>query len=65
MYHTLNGEEIFVIDSHTHLWDGSPANQRNKYGRGWIDCFYAYHKNLSDEEGLPRPLRPQRCLGCP
>ncbi len=50
MYHTLNGEEIFVIDSHTHLWDGSPANQRNKYGRGWIDCFYAYHKNLSPAE---------------
>ena len=47
MYRTLNGEEIFVIDAHTHLWDASPANQRNKYGRGWIDCFYAYHKNLS------------------
>lgn len=47
MYRTLNGEEIFVVDAHTHLWDASPANQRNKYGRGWIDCFYAYHKNLS------------------
>jgi predicted TIM-barrel fold metal-dependent hydrolase len=47
MYRTVTGEEIFVIDSHTHLWDASPANQKNKYGRGWIDCFYAYHKNLS------------------
>lgn len=47
MYRTLNGEEIFVVDAHTHLWDASPENQRNKYGRGWIDCFYAYHKNLS------------------
>ncbi len=42
-----NGQEFFVIDSHTHLWDASPANQRNKFGRGWIDCFYDYHRNLS------------------
>lgn len=47
MYRTDKGEEIFVIDGHSHLWDASPANQKNKYGRGWIDCFYAYHKNLS------------------
>lgn len=47
MYRTAQGEEIFVVDGHSHLWDASPANQLNKYGRGWIDCFYAYHKNLS------------------
>ena len=47
MYRTANGDEVFVIDAHSHLWDASPANQLNKYGRGWIDCFYAYHKNLS------------------
>jgi predicted TIM-barrel fold metal-dependent hydrolase len=47
MYTTAAGDEIFVIDAHTHLWDASPENQANKYGRGWIDCFYAYHKNLS------------------
>lgn len=47
MYRTPTGEEIFVVDCHTHLWDASPANQRNKYGRGWIDCFYDYHRNLS------------------
>ncbi len=50
MYRTDSGEEIFVIDGHCHLWDASPANQKNKYGRGWIDCFYAYHKNLSPPE---------------
>jgi len=47
MYRTTSGEEVFVIDGHSHLWDASPENQLNKYGRGWIDCFYAYHKNLS------------------
>ncbi len=50
MYRTANGEEVFVVDGHSHLWDASPANQLNKYGRGWIDCFYAYHKNLSPPE---------------
>ena len=25
MYRTAKGEEIFVIDGHTHFWDGSPA----------------------------------------
>lgn len=50
MYRTADGEEIFVIDSHTHLWDASPENQRNKYGKGWIECFYDYHRNLSPPE---------------
>lgn len=50
MYRTDNGEEVFVIDAHSHLWDASPENQANKYCRGWIDCFYAYHKNLSPPE---------------
>jgi uncharacterized protein len=50
MYRTADGEEIFIVDGHSHLWDASPANHRNKYGRGWIDCFYAYHKNLSPSE---------------
>ncbi|GAB4432161.1 MAG: amidohydrolase family protein [Chloroflexi bacterium OHK40] len=47
MYRMADGSELFVIDAHTHLWDASPANQLNQYGKGWIDCFYAYHKNLS------------------
>lgn len=44
MYRTADGREIFVIDAHTHLWDASPENQRGKLGKGWIDCFYAYHR---------------------
>ena len=47
MYRTANGEEIFVIDGHTHFWDGSPANQKNNHGKQFIECFYAYHSNLS------------------
>lgn len=45
-----NGEEIFVVDSHVHFWDGSPENIANRYGQGWLDCFYDYHKNLSPAE---------------
>ena len=52
MFKTDQGEEIFVIDGHTHYWDGSPANQRNVHGRQFIDCFYAYHNALSPEECL-------------
>ena len=44
------GNEIFVIDGHMHLWDASPENWRNKYGEGWIKCFYDYHKGLSPAE---------------
>ena len=47
MYRTASGEEIFVIDGHTHFWDGSPANQKNVHGKQFIECFYAYHANLS------------------
>ena len=47
MYVMPNGEEIFVIDGHTHLWDASPANHKNRHGKEFIDCFYDYHRNLS------------------
>jgi len=50
MYRTADGKELFFLDTHTHLWDASPENQLNKYGRGWIDCFYAYHKGFSPPE---------------
>src|SRR5579864_4631234 len=50
MYTTKDGEEIFVIDGHTHFWDGSPQNQKNIHGKQFIDCFYAYHTNLSPAE---------------
>ena len=41
-----DGEKYFVVDGHVHYWDASPEN-RNKYGEGFINCFYDYHKNLS------------------
>src|ERR1700745_1486275 len=42
-----DGDEVFVIAGHTHMWDGSPANHKNRHGREFIDCFYDYHRNLS------------------
>src|SRR6266516_1288704 len=48
--YTKGGESYFVVDGHTHFWDGSPANQANIHGKMFIDCFYDYHKNLSPEE---------------
>lgn len=52
MYKTANGEEVFVIDSHIALWDGSVENQLNIHGAQFINCFYDYHKNLSPSEYL-------------
>lgn len=52
MYKTKDGEEIFIIDGHTHFWDGSPANQKNIHGAQFIDCFYGYHTSLSPKENL-------------
>jgi uncharacterized protein len=45
-----NGHEIFVVDGHVHFWNGSPENQRNEWGKGWIDCFFGLHSALSPEE---------------
>ncbi|HJU27624.1 MAG TPA: amidohydrolase family protein [Candidatus Binataceae bacterium] len=50
MFRTANGDEVFVIDAHVHLWDGSPANQLNRHGAEFINCFYDYHKSLSPAE---------------
>ena len=50
MYRTADGEEIFIIDGHTHLWDGSKENQKNIHGQQFIDCFYGYHSALSPKE---------------
>jgi uncharacterized protein len=44
-----NGESYFVVDGHTHFWDARPEN-RNRWGEGFIACFYDYHRNLSPEE---------------
>ena len=45
-----DGEKYFVVDGHVHYWDASPENTTNRYGEGFISCFYDYHKNLSPEE---------------
>jgi hypothetical protein len=45
-----DGEQYFIVDGHIHFWDGSPANQANNYGKGFIECFYDYHRNLSPAE---------------
>jgi len=40
-----DGEKYFVVDSHTHFWDASPANWiagQEEYAKGWIECFHAY-----------------------
>ena len=47
-----DGERYFIVDGHIHFWDASPANQANKYGAGFINCFYDYHRNLSPPEFL-------------
>jgi hypothetical protein len=48
--YSKDGVNYFVVDGHTHFWDGSPANQINRYGEGFIKCFYDYHSNLSPDE---------------
>jgi predicted TIM-barrel fold metal-dependent hydrolase len=44
-----NGHEVFIVDGHVHFWNGSPENQRNEMGKGWIDCFFGLHNALSPE----------------
>ena len=42
---TKDGESYFVVDSHIHYWDASPANWvpgQEQYAKGWIECFHAY-----------------------
>jgi len=40
-----NGEKYYIVDSHLHFWDASPANWvkgQEEYAKGWIECFHAY-----------------------
>ena len=48
--YTKNGESYYIVDGHVHAWDATPANQANRYGEGFINCFYDYHRNLSPED---------------
>ncbi|MEW2544619.1 amidohydrolase family protein [Streptomyces sp. NPDC047002] len=49
MYHK-DGVDYFVVDGHIHFWDASEENTANKYGEGFIRCFYDYQRNLSPKE---------------
>jgi uncharacterized protein len=44
-----DGEKYFIVDGHIAFWDASPEN-RNRFGEGFIACFYDYQRNLSPEE---------------
>jgi hypothetical protein len=45
-----NGEKYYIVDSHIHFWNGRPENNKNRYGAGFTNCFYDYHRNLSPQE---------------
>jgi predicted TIM-barrel fold metal-dependent hydrolase len=44
-----NGERYFIVDGHIAFWDARPEN-RNRFGEGFIACFYDYQRNLSPDE---------------
>jgi hypothetical protein len=44
-----DGDRYFVVDGHVHFWDARPEN-RNRFGEGFIKCFYDYHRNLGPPE---------------
>jgi uncharacterized protein len=40
-----NGEQYYIVDSHLHFWDASPANWvkgQEQYAKGWIESFHDY-----------------------
>lgn len=45
-----DGEDIFVIDSHVHLWDASEENITHEGGEQFIQCFYDYHTAFTPED---------------
>ncbi|MGC4026261.1 MAG: amidohydrolase family protein [Mesorhizobium sp.] len=47
MYVTGNGDKIFVVDAHCHVWDARPENIRNRNGQMFIDTFYGAHKAMT------------------
>src|ERR687883_682121 len=34
-----DGQRYFVVDGHIHFWDGTPANQANRYGEAGLDAL--------------------------
>jgi len=50
MFVTEEGEKVFVIDGHVHLWDARAQNRRNRYGETFIECFWNSHNGLTPED---------------
>jgi hypothetical protein len=44
-----DGERYFIVDGHVHFWDARPEN-RNRFGEGFIACFYDFQRSLSPQE---------------
>jgi predicted TIM-barrel fold metal-dependent hydrolase len=44
-----DGQRYFVVDGLVHWWDGRPFNQANRYGEGFVNCCYDYHRALSPQ----------------
>jgi hypothetical protein len=44
------GEDVFVIDSHVHLWDARESNIVHEGGEQFIQCFYDYHTGFTPED---------------
>ena len=42
MYTAPDGEQYFIIDGHIHYWDASKANQKNRHGEEFVNCFHDY-----------------------
>ncbi|MFT3987922.1 amidohydrolase family protein [Aestuariivirga sp.] len=50
MFVTSNGEKVFVIDAHCHVWDARPSNIRNRNGQMFINTFFGAHNALTPPE---------------
>ena len=47
MFVTPEGDRIFVIDGHVHLWDAREENRRNRYGLTFIESFWGAHVGMT------------------
>ena len=48
--YTYEGEDVFVIDGHTHMWDATEENIKHEGGEQFIQCFYDYHTGFTPED---------------
>ncbi len=50
MFVTPQGDKIFVVDGHIHLWDARPENRRNRYGLTFIESFWGSHVGMTPKD---------------